>query len=85
MKPLADPGVSTIIVGHRDRPARFGVGVVNAMPEARGCLLVIIGDAGAPDDLVRDMAEILTCFCARLDGKRSAASRAKRAVEAAGG
>ena len=38
-----------------------------------------------PDDLVRDMTEILTCFCARLYGKRSAANRAKRAVEAVGG
>ena len=85
LKLLADPGVSTIIVEHRDRLARFGVGMVDAMLQARGGSLVVIDDAEAPDDLVRDMTEILTCFCARLYGKRSAASKAKRAVEAAGG
>ena len=36
------------------------------------------------DDLVRDMAEVLTSFCARLHGRWSAKSRAKRALEAAG-
>ena len=41
---------------------------------------MVIDDAEVPDDLVRDMTEILTCFCARLYGRRSAASRAKRAV-----
>ena len=35
------------------------------------------------DDLVRDMAEILTSFCARLYGKRAAANRAARMMAAA--
>ena len=52
---LADPGVSTIIVEHRDRLARFGVGMVDAMLQARGGSLVVIdghrqiGDVGRPD------------------------------------
>ncbi len=74
--------MSTIIVERRDRLARFGVGMVNAMLQARRGSLVVIHDAEVPDDLVRDMTEILTCFCARLIGTRSAASRAKRAPEA---
>ncbi len=85
LKILADPAVPTVIVQHRDRLARFGVGMVDAMLQARGGSLVVIDDAEAPDDLVRDMTEILTCFCARLYGKRSAAGKAKRAVEAASG
>jgi len=36
--------------------------------------------AEADDDLVRDVREILTSLCARLYGRRSAASRAARAV-----
>ena len=32
-----------------------------------------------------DMSEILTCFCARLYGKGSAANRVRRAMEAASG
>lgn len=32
------------------------------------------------DDLVRDMVEVLTSFCARLYGRRSARNRALKAV-----
>ena len=88
-KLLGDPTVQTVIVEHRERLARFGVGMVEAMLQARGGSLVVIDDAEVPDDLVRDdlvrdMREILTCFCARLYGKRSAANRARRALEAVG-
>ena len=74
-----------MIVEHRERLARFGVGMVEAMLQARGGSLVVIDDAEVPDDLVRDMTEILTCFCARLYGKRSAANKARRAMEAVSG
>ena len=84
-KLLADPTVHTIIVEHRERLARFGVGMVEAMLKARGGSLIVIDDNEVPDDLVRDMTEILTCFCARLYGKRSAANRARKAMEAADG
>ena len=81
-KLLSDPTVHTIIVEHRERLARFGVGMVEAMLQARGGSLVVIDDTEVPDDLVRDITEVLTCFCARLYGKRSAANRARRALEA---
>ena len=84
-KLLSDPTVHTMIVEHRERLARFGVGMVEAMLQARGGALIVIDDAEVPDDLVRDMTGILTCFCARLYGKRSAANRARRAMEAASG
>ena len=83
-KLLGDPTVQTVIVEHRERLARFGVGMVEAMLQARGGSLVVIEDAEVPDDLVRAMREILTCFCARLYGKRSAANKARRALEAVG-
>ncbi len=34
------------------------------------------------DDLVQDMIEVLTSFCARLYGRRSARNKAKKALEA---
>lgn len=37
------------------------------------------------DDLVCDVIEILTSLCARLSGRRAAANRARRVVEAATG
>ena len=84
-KLLSDPTVHTMIVEHRERLARFGVGMVQAMLQGRGGALIVIDDAEVPDDLVRDMTGILTCFCARLYGKRSAANKARRAMEAASG
>ena len=84
-KLLGDPTVHTVIIERRERLARFGVGMVETMLQARGGSLVVIDDAEVPDDLVRDMTEILTCFCARLYGKRSAADRARRAMESVSG
>ena len=77
---LADPKVGYILVEHRDRLARFGVGMVQAMLEARSGGLLVVKVKEVEDDLVRDMTEILTCFCARLYGRRSAANRARRAI-----
>ena len=84
-KLLGDPSVHTIIVEHRERLARFGVGMVESMLQARGGSLIVIDDPEVPDDLIRDMREILTCFCARLYGKGSAANRPRLALEAADG
>jgi putative resolvase len=33
------------------------------------------------DDLVRDMIDVLTSFCARLYGRRAAKNRAEKAVK----
>jgi len=35
------------------------------------------------DDLVRDMTEVLTSFCARLYGRRGARNRAEKALNCA--
>lgn len=44
---------------------------------------VVVDDGEVADDLVRDMVEVLTSFCARLYGRRSAKRRAEAALEAA--
>jgi len=79
---LRDPAVSTIVVEHRDRFARFGADYVEAALAASGRRLLVVDPAGVDDDLVGDMTEILTSMCARLYGRRAAANRAKRAVAA---
>lgn len=80
---LADPEVSTVVVEHRDRLGRMNVGLVEAALSAHGRSLVVVEDGEVEDDLVRDMVEVLTSFCARLYGKRGARSRARRAMDAA--
>ena len=63
---LRDPQVTTIIVEHRDRFARFGAEYVAAALDAGHGQMVVVDDAEADDDLVRDMTELMTSLCARL-------------------
>ncbi len=79
---LADPAVTTIVVEHRDRFARFGAEYVAAALSAQHRRLVVVDPDEVDDDLVRDMTELLTSMCARLYGKRAAQNRAKAAVTA---
>jgi putative resolvase len=44
---------------------------------------VVIEDGEVTYDLVRDMVEVLTSFCARLYGRRSAKNRAEKALRCA--
>jgi putative resolvase len=80
---LADPTVATIVVEHRDRLARFGVEQLQAALSAHGRRILVADRGETSDDLVRDMVEVLTSFCARLDGRRGARNRALRAVTCA--
>lgn len=79
---LKDPTVVTIIVEHRDRLARMNAGLIESALEASGRRLIVVDDTELDDDLARDMTEVLTSFCARLYGRKSAKQRAQRALEA---
>ena len=80
---LADPLVTTVVVEHRDRLGRMNTEMVEAALSAHGRRLVVIDDAEMDDDLVRDMTEVLTSFCARVYGRRSARNRAEKALRCA--
>jgi putative resolvase len=80
---LRDASAGTIVAGHRDRLARFGVEYLEAALAAQGRKLMVAGQAEVSDDLVRDMAGVLTSFRARLYGRRPAKHRAELALAAA--
>jgi putative resolvase len=80
---LADPAVTTVVVEHKDRLGRMNVELIEAALSASGRRLVVLDDGEVQDDLVRDMVEVLTSFCARRYGRRSAKNRARKALEAA--
>ena len=65
---------------HRDRLTRFGFGYLQAAFAVQSRRIIVMNDAEIADDLVRDMTEVLTNFCAHLYGKRSAARRARAAL-----
>src|SRR5574341_1510958 len=67
---LADPTVTMIVVEHPDRLARFGVEHLVAALSAHGRRLVVVDPSETSHDLDRDMIDVLTSLCARLDGRR---------------
>jgi putative resolvase len=80
---LADPKVTTVVVEHRDRLGRMNTELVEAALSAQGRALMVLDAGEVDDDLVRDMTEVLTSFCARLYGRRSAKNRAQKALRCA--
>ena len=80
---LANPRIGVIVCEHRDRLTRFGFGYLQAALAAQSRHIIVMNDAEIADDLVRDMTEVLTSFCARLYGKNSAARRAQAALRCA--
>lgn len=80
---LSDPTVTSIIVEHRDRLARMNAGLVESALKAQGRRVIVVDDTELDDDLIRDMAEVLTSFCARLYGRRAAKHKAEAALRAA--
>jgi putative resolvase len=79
---LADPKVTIVVVEHRDRLGRMNTELVESALSAHGRRLVVLDAGEVDDDLVRNMVEVLTSFCARLYGRRSARNRARKPVVA---
>jgi len=84
IKLLANPKIQTIVVEHRERLMRFGAEYVEAALTAQERKLLVMESSEVNDDLVQDMIEVLTSFCARLYGRRSARHKAKKALHALG-
>ena len=80
---LADGRVGTIVVEHRDRLARLGSEYIEAALLGASRRLLVVDPTEVEDDLVRDMTYVLTSLCARLYGRRSARTRAQRALRCA--
>jgi predicted site-specific integrase-resolvase len=79
---LKDNSITTLVVEHRDRLTRFGFEYLEASLQATNRKILVINEMECKDDLVQDMIDILTSFCARLYGRRSAKRRAKKALKA---
>lgn len=79
-KLLNNAEVKIILAEHNDRLMRFGFEFVETALSTQGRKLVVMDKGEIKDDLVEDMIDVLTSFCARLYGRRSARNRAKKAV-----
>lgn len=82
-KLLADSGIGTIVVEHRDRLTRFGFEYVEAALSAQGRTLLVVNEGEQKLDLVQDFIDVVTSMCSRIYGRRAAKNRAQRALRAA--
>lgn len=78
---LKDPDAKTIVVEHKDRLARFGFEYIQALLDSSGRRVIVIDETEMKDDLVQDMIDVLTSFCALIYGRRSAKNKAKKALK----
>ena len=73
---------------HRGRASRpvnaLRLEYVEAALSAQERKLMVMESSEVNDDLVQDMIAVLTSFCARLYGRRSARNKAKKALHALG-
>ena len=79
---LKDSSIKVIAIEHKDRLMRFGYEYVESALQSQGRSLIVVDGKELKDDLVEDMIAVLTSFCARLYGRRSAKNKAKKALEA---
>lgn len=73
--------IDVIVVEHRDRLTRFGFEYLQASLAASDRKIVVLEESELTSDLVKDMIDVLTSFCARLYGQRSARNKAKKIVK----
>jgi putative resolvase len=79
---LSDPCATVIVVEHRDRLARVGVGQLEAALAARGRRIVVADPSATTGDLVRDLTGVLTGRCVRRCGRAGARNGALGVVTA---
>jgi putative resolvase len=78
LKLLADPGIGTIIVEHKDRGTRFGWNYLTTLMEVQGRRMEAVFPNETLDDLVSDFVSIITSMAARIYGRRGSRRRAER-------
>jgi predicted site-specific integrase-resolvase len=75
---LEDQSISLIVIEHKDRATRFGFGYIETLLRGQGRSIEVVNHAeNGTEDLLADLRQIISSFCARLYGQR----RAKRKTE----
>jgi predicted site-specific integrase-resolvase len=78
--------VSTLIIAHNDRLARFGYDLVTHLCAAHQCELVVLNqETLSPEqEMVQDLMTIIHCFSSRLYGLRNYRKSLKEALASDG-
>jgi predicted site-specific integrase-resolvase len=65
--------LSTLVIAHKDRLARFGYELLAHLCETHGCQIVLLNtESLSPEqEMVQDLMTIVHCFSSRLYGLRN--------------
>jgi putative resolvase len=77
---LVGPAATVVVVEHRDRLGRVNTELVEAALAAHHRRLVVLDTSEVTDDLVGEVIEVLTSFCADRYGCWPARNRAVKAI-----
>ncbi len=78
---MADRSISKVVVLSKDRLTRFGFELIEYIAELYDCEIEIVDttEKTEQEELVEDLAQIMTVFSCKLEGKR--ANKAKRMIK----
>ncbi len=78
---LSDKNFSVLLVEHKDRLTRFGSNYIQVLLTETGIRLEIVNEAeNDRDDLMADLAAVITSFCSRLYGLRCAKRKTEKII-----
>lgn len=76
---LANPNVTRIVVEHKDRLTRFGFAFIEKLSKAE---IVVINQVLEDEaDLMQDFVSLVTCFSARLYGRRRSRRNTEKLIK----
>jgi predicted site-specific integrase-resolvase len=75
--------LSTVVIAHQDRLARFGFEWLAHLCETHGCQIVVLNtESLSPEpEMVQDWMTIVHCFSSRLDGLRNYRQALQKAMQ----
>jgi putative resolvase len=81
-KLFKNKSITKIVIEHKDRLTRFGFNYIKAL--LVDCELVVVNENEAGpnnSDIMDDFVSVITCFCARLYGKRRSRRKTEKLIE----
>jgi putative resolvase len=75
--------ISTLVIAHKDRLARFGFELIEHLCKTHDCRLVVMDNESlSPEqEMIQDMLAVVHCFSARLYGLRNYRKALRKALE----
>ena len=72
--------IGKIVIEHRDRLTRFGYNYLENYFKSHEVEIIIIEQKEIKEDIIKDLIDIMTSFCAKLYGRRGNKNKTKQTI-----